>query len=203
MSDRLPRHIDRIVFTRLNRHYEPALRLARVVLEQLTLVDQFGETGAHAFFLNMNDLFQAFITHRLRGALGRRLEVEAEPTVYLGVSRRVAMAPDLVFAGIDGRLYVGDVKYKITTSGMGLSPDYYQLLAYTTALDLPEGVLVYCQVDGELPPKMVEARFSGKRLFTYAVDLRGSAEQVERSISELANWIADRARPAAKVAAVG
>ena len=34
--------LDRITITRLNAHYEPALRLARLLLENLTLVDRRG-----------------------------------------------------------------------------------------------------------------------------------------------------------------
>jgi len=198
-----PDEADRFVFTRLNRHYEPAVRLARLVLRQLTLLDRFGDVGANTFFLDMNALFQEFVTNRLRRSPSFRLEVDPEPTVYLDTGCRVAMAPDLVFRA-DGRVvYVGDVKYKLIGSGGGRSADYYQLLAYTTALDLDEGVLVYCQAEGEVPPREVAVRHAGKRLLTYPVDLHGRPEQVEASLESLGRWIAQRAgnRPAASASA--
>lgn len=187
-----PALADRLTFTRLNSHYAPAIRLARLILEQLTLVDQLGHNGAHAFFLNMNDLFQSFVTERLRRELSRTLEVEGEPVVYLGRGRRVEMLPDLVFRADGQRVYVGDAKYKITGTGHGQSSDYYQLLAYTSALNLREGVLVYCQSDGEAPPRLVEAKYTGKRLFTYAIDLRGSSDDVEKAMADLADWVSTR-----------
>ena len=190
-----PHEALRFVFTRLNAHYQPPIRLARLVLLRLTLLDRFGEVGANAFFLDMNSLFQEFVTHRLRRVLRARLGLDAEPTIHLGLSRRVPMAPDLVFRADGAVVFVGDVKYKLTGSGTGRSPDYYQLLAYTTALELPEGVLVYCQADDEIPPGEVIVKHAGKRLLTYAVDLRGSPDEVEASLEGLADWIVSRALP--------
>ena len=55
---------DHVVFTRLNEHYKPALRLARLVLANLTLQDAVGTTQASSFMLDMNDLLS------LRGNVG-------------------------------------------------------------------------------------------------------------------------------------
>lgn len=185
---------DRLVLTRLNRHYRPVLRLARLVLGNVGLLDRPGQTAASSFLLDMNDLFQRFVGDRLARHLRGRLEVSEEPVHHLGINRRVAMQPDLAFRAADGHLvYVGDAKYKLTSSGLGRSGDYYQLLAYTTALRLPEGVLVYCQVDGEAPRRVVEVRHTGTRLCTYALHLAGTPTAVEQSLAELAEWIAERA----------
>ena len=57
----------------------------------------------------------------------------------------MAIRPDLVFSSGGAPKFVADIKYKLTDEGAGgRHADYYQLLAYTTALDLPEGVLIYC-----------------------------------------------------------
>ena len=72
-----PDHHDRVVFTRLNEHYRPALRLAALVLANLTLQDRIGETQASSFMLDMNKLFERFVTERLRRALRGRLVGEA------------------------------------------------------------------------------------------------------------------------------
>lgn len=182
----LPEHL---VFTRLNRHYRPALGLARLVLRNVSLIDQSGDTGASSFLVDMNDVFQRFLADRLR----RRLEVDEEPTVHLGRRRQVPMRPDLVFRSGGVPVYVGDAKYKLTETGLVRNADYYQLLAYTTALGLPEGVLVYGQSEGEVPHRLVEVERAGKRLMTYAVDLRGTGADVEQSVAALAAWVATRA----------
>lgn len=95
-------------------------------------------------------------------------------------------------------MYVGDAKYKLIETGLGRDADYYQLLAYTTALGLTEGVLVYGQSEGEEPHGLVKIESAGKRLMTYAVDLRGSTADVEQSIAALAGWVANRAAEVAR-----
>lgn len=191
-----PNAVDRMVFTRLNRHYEPALRLGRLVLRNLGLVDlrsQGRGTSASAFLLDMNELFQRWLTARLRRSLRGRLQVVDEPSRKLGTAGEVDMRPDLVFRAEDRDVYVADIKYKLTDTGRGRTPDYYQLLAYATALALPEGVLIYCQAD-TAPPRAITVRHAGKRLRTFPLDLRGTAEDIEAAALGLAEWILNNAR---------
>lgn len=183
---------DHVVFTRLNQHYEPALRLARLLLANLTLVDQAGSTTAASFMVDMNDLFQRFVTERLRRALRGRLDVLGEPTVYLDVGGRVRMNPDLVFRRRGQAAYVGDIKYKLAPDARARSGDYYQLLAYTTAMDLPEGVLIYCLADGEAAQREVTVHHTGKVLHTYVLNLSGPPVSVQSEVDVLADWITER-----------
>lgn len=217
---------DRVVFTRLNEHYKPALRLAQLVLANLTLHDTVGETQASSFMLDMNELFERFVTERLRRALRGRLDVKAQHVDHLGrerdsrgTERKLKIRPDLLFRSAGSPTFVADIKYKLTDeSAGGRHPDYYQLLAYTTALDLPEGVLIYC-LDANRPEdpdgngsavrsagslestapagtaavSSVRVRHAGKVLHTYALDLSGTADDVAKNLRELADWIARRA----------
>lgn len=196
--------LDRITFTRLNEHYRPALSLARLLLDNLTLVDQKGGTPAACFMVDMNDLFERFITERLARALSGRLAVEAQTWTHLDACRRVGMRPDLVFRRprSGAVVYAGDIKYKLTEDAFGNNADYYQLLAYTTALDLPEGVLIYCRSDVGRPAREITVRHAGKKLHVRAVDLAGTPAQVAKEIEHLADWIVDRAAPARLALAV-
>ncbi len=185
--------LDRLPFTRLNSHYEPALRLARLLLSNLTLLDQSGDRSASSFLIDMNRLFEDFVTQRLRRALRGRLEVRSQSRAHLGVDGKVLMRPDLVFRQRGTDVYVADIKYKLTSDARARTNDYYQLLAYTTALDLPEGVLIYCLADGGRPEGMVTVRHADKLLHTLAIDLTGPPDSVDRAIEEAASWITDRA----------
>ena len=214
---------DRVVFTRLNEHYKPALRLAQLVLENLTLQDVVGATQASSFMLDMNELFERFVTERLRRTLRGRLEVKGQHRDKLDEAGTVAIKPDLVFRAAGSPRFVADIKYKLTDDAAGgRNADYYQLLAYTTALGLPEGVLIYCLnanrpddtdgngskaevVPGSAEPApsvgaaavpFVRVRHAGKVLHTYALDLSGTAEDIARNLDNLADWIEYRAAAA-------
>lgn len=183
--------VDAIPMTRLNQHYASALRLARLILANLTLADIRGSSSASSFMVDMNDLAQRFVTERLRRVLRGRLDVIDEPTVHLGTGRQVTMHPDLVFRSPRGTVrYVADVKYKLATEARGRSADYYQLLAYTTALDLLEGMLIYCRFGSDQDERTVTVRNTDKRLVLRAIDLSGSPDQVEHEIAVLAEAIA-------------
>ncbi len=190
----LPEDLDRIAFTRLNAHYEPALRLGRLILENLTLVDQRGATTASSFLLDMNKLFERFVTERLRRALRGRLDVHAQPTEHLSERRQVPMNPDLEFRRRGNTVFVADIKYKVTHDARAHNADYYQLLAYTTALDLPEGVLIYCLAEGGWPERHVTVRHAGKVLHTRAIELTGAPNAVAGAVAELGEWIVARAQ---------
>ena len=145
--------LDRIQYTRLNEHYRPALRLARLILANCTLQDQHGDTAASAFMVDMNELFEQFVTSRLQRELHGRLEVAAQLRPHLDIDQRVQIRPDLTFRCHGETVGVADLKYKLTDSDTNAAGavgplarhgDYYQLLAYTTALGLSEGTLIYC-----------------------------------------------------------
>lgn len=145
--------LDRIQYSRLNEHYRPALALARLILANCTLQDQHGDTAASAFMLDMNQLFEDFVTARLQRALCGRLDVRAQTRPYLDDERQVQIKPDLTFRHRGETVGVADLKYKLaeadtSTTGpagpLARHGDYYQLLAYTTALKLSEGTLIYC-----------------------------------------------------------
>jgi 5-methylcytosine-specific restriction enzyme subunit McrC len=188
-----PDDVDRIAITRLNAHYEAALRLAHILLANLTLVDQRGRTTASSFIVDMNRLFERFVTERLSRALRGRLEVRAQSLVHLSEGRQVPMNPDLEFRRRGTTVLVGDIKYKLTAEARASNADYYQLLAYTTALGLPEGVLIYCLADDGIPERSMTVRHAGKVLHTRAVDLAGEPAAVAAEIEALADWIAEQA----------
>lgn len=189
-----PETFDKVHFTRLNQHYAPALALARLILANLTLVDSRGAVPAASFTVDMNDLFQRFLTERLRRALRGRLDVHAERRETLGVGGQAVMYPDLSFRVPGGGFrYVADIKYKLASDAKARSADYYQLLAYATVMDLPEGLLIYCRRQGETEQRSVAVRNSDKLLMVRAIDLAGPPAAVEREIAALADQIASAA----------
>ena len=122
------------VFTRLNQQCRSADRLARMVLGNETLL---GSTGGAAgvFLIDMNKVFEQFVTVRLSRYLSGRVTVCPQ--------HRTTLRPR-------GRLL--------------------QILAYATALDLPEGMLIYSQRDGAVPPREIKVGQLKMRLSPWLSD---------------------------------
>ena len=197
-----PDDLDRITFDRLNRRYEPALRLARLLLEDLTLKDREGEIVAWSFMVDMNLLFERFVTDRLQRVLRGRLEVKPQFSICLARGDQVRIRPDLVFRRRGEPVFVGDLKYKRVDEKWDLpTSDHYQMLAYTTALDLPEGVLIYCRDPDAQGPQCdsITVRNVDKAIHAWGLDMSGSPAEVEAEMEKLADWIAERANRAVPV----
>ena len=188
----LPRDLPSVPFDRLNKHYREVVELSRLILRYRAFELDRGDVRANGLLMDMNEVFQAFVTRALRETLRVSNQTlrsdEAFPTgLTLDVRERVRLKPDLSWW--DGSLctFVGDAKYKRIHDERAPNTDLYQVLAYATALDLPGGLLVYAQ--GEADPFVHQIRHSGKRLEVATVNLSGSIDDIRASIDGLAERV--------------
>ena len=202
--------LDRIGYTRLNEHYRPALALARLILANCTLQDQHGDTAASAFMVDMNELFEQFVTSRLQRELRGLLDVASQHNLHLDDEHQVRIRPDLTFRRLGQAVGVADIKYKFGAEGSrfgddetaGRQSDYYQLLAYSTALNLEEGTLIYCadvnkdevieqQISNDsLAKSTIRVQHGGTKLHAVAIDLSRTPADIDAQITALANQLA-------------
>ena len=179
------RRVPEVRFDRLNEHYRHVVGLARLILLHSEFESFRGDVRASGFLIDMNVLFQKFVTQALR----ETLEVSAnnlcaEKKVHLAVDKEVNMYPDLSWWDGETCLFVGDAKYKKLVHSSVPNADLYQMLAYTTALDLPGGLLIYAK--GEADTATYVVRYAGKRLEVFALDLAGSLDQIIARVKTLA-----------------
>ena len=185
-----PAAVPEVAFDRLNQHYREAVALARLVLRHSSFETGRGSLRAAGFLMDMNRVFQDFVTQALREALGVSARVlradSGVGAVHLDEARRVRLAPDLSWWDRQACAFVGDVKYKRADDGAP-NADLYQLLAYATALDLPGGLLIYAK--GEAEPATHTVRHAGKRLEVHALDLSGPVEELLAGVGRLARRV--------------
>ena len=165
-----------------------------MVLGNQTLRCAAGAADAAVFLIDMNTAFETFVAARLARYLAGRLIVRPQQTRPLGHGGTARIRPDLIFEQPAGKaVYVADTKYKITADGYARDTDYYQILAYTRALDVPAGMLIYCQRDGDAPPRAITVGTHQTRLDTWALTLSGTPADIEHRLKDLANRIVERA----------
>ena len=185
------RAVPEVRFDRLNEHYREVVELSRLILRYTSIEMERGSVRATGF-LNMNVVFQEFVTRALRQALG--LSERTFPSdkrmlekVWLDEANSVRLKPDLTWWDRHECTFVGDAKYKKVKDDRVPNADLYQLLAYATALDLPGGLLIYAK--GEDREVVHCVRHAGKRLEVAALDLSGSIDEIHARIGELANRV--------------
>ena len=186
------RPVPEIPWTRLNQRYRPAIRLARLLLEHGSLESGGGGVDGRAFLIDMPRVFEAFLTAGLTDALARHGgEVQAQHVTALDEGAAITMKPDITWWHGDRCRAVIDAKYKRVRNASYPNADAYQMLAYCTRLGVPEGWLVYADLDGSAPVSQV-VRNAGVTIHVESIDLGGAIEGVESSVLELAGRLVAR-----------
>ncbi|MFZ4434387.1 MAG: McrC family protein [Microthrixaceae bacterium] len=189
--DDAARDLPPITWTRLNARYRHAVDLAKLVLRHSSIERHPGVVNSSAFLVNMNDLFEDFVITALREQLqvGHRTLVQGAHgrSLHLDQADRVRLEPDLSWWNGGRCEFVGDCKYKRVNVAGIKHADLYQLLAYTTATGLDEGLLIYAQ--GEAEPREHVVRFADKRLHVTAVNLSGSPDSILEEIARVGTLI--------------
>lgn len=179
------------VESRLNAQYVPALRLAEIILRNMSAEAGLGRHSVASFVVNMATVFEDFLTTALKEALeiypGETVGQypafldEAEPIGRRG--DRVRMLVDIVHSIHGIPAIVFDAKYKAASrSGAYPNADHYQMLAYCTALDVQRAWLVYA---GPGQPRVRRIRNSEVSVVEYPIDLSQSPEDLLARVQEL------------------
>src|SRR5262249_15283015 len=131
--------------SRLNVRYHSVLRLADLVLRGASVEHRPGDVTVSGFLFDMARVFEDFVTTALRETItdGRCVR---HPSIHLDHGDTVRMIPDLVrYSDAGVALAVADAKYKAEKPDGFPDADLYQMLAYCTALGLPDGHLIYAK----------------------------------------------------------
>ncbi len=181
--------VPEVRFDRLNEHYRHVVGLARLILLHSEFEAEHGDVRANGFLVDMNYLFQEFVTQALREQLASSgITLRAERGAWFDDDKKVWLKPDLsCWEDSDTCSFVGDAKYKSLDNGGVPNADLYQLLAYATALNLPGGLLIYAQGGTNITTHTV--RHAGKQLKFAALDLHGSLDRIRASVSTVARMI--------------
>jgi 5-methylcytosine-specific restriction enzyme subunit McrC len=187
------RRVPEPTFTRLNRHYEPAVALARLILKGCSFDLGTGRPPGTSFLLDMNEVFEAFLYRALLESLGVPATVfrRGSGGLTLDEATRVRLAPDLSWWHGNNCVFVGDAKYKRLDGAGFKHADLYQLLAYATAANLDHGLLVYAS--GEADPAAHKVRFAGIELLVASLDLSGEPAQILDEVGRIADGVRSKA----------
>ena len=108
--------VPEVTFDRLNGHYREVVALAQLILRHTSFETGRGGNRAPGFLMDMNVVFQDFVTQALREALGVSDRTFRSDTslhhITLDEAGRVLLKPDLSWWDGPTCTFVGDAKYK-------------------------------------------------------------------------------------------
>jgi 5-methylcytosine-specific restriction enzyme subunit McrC len=183
--------------TRLNERYQPALRLAEIVLRHAAAKPGDAGLEVASFVVVMWKVFEDFVTVALTEALMRMPgETRAQLPAYLagqGDWRRGKIPMNVDVAQLDaaGRpLVVFDAKYKVASvTGQYANADHYQMLAYCTALGVPRAWLVYA--GGGTHARVRTIKNTSVQVVECPLDLSKSPPEVLGQVDQIARLACD------------
>jgi 5-methylcytosine-specific restriction enzyme subunit McrC len=184
--------------TRLNVAYEPALRLAELILSSASITASVGgirDIRSTTFVFDMNRVFEDFVTNAFRSSMRRYGGVVRDQVkpYSLDDAGSLSLKPDLSW-WVGGKcLAVLDAKYKAIEAGLIQHPDAYQMLAYCTAYGLPRGYLIYAKDSGAEARTNV-IRNSGQQIIVATLDVEKEPEELLADVARLAADVVEHSR---------
>ncbi len=192
---------DELLSRPLPEEYRPLLALCRLLVGAMESGDDAGLVSAPAFLLEMERVFERYLTERLTADLAKvDSQLLLAPQRRTVVSEPVAgqpgltIRPDLVLSAAGRDLVIVDAKWKRLDGTSLVTPDVYQMLAYCTALGVRRGVLIY---PGSRDRRQ-DYRLAGAPITLTIRTLRvvGAAEALTNSLTRLARWLRREAETA-------
>ena len=179
-----PNDVPDVPFDRLNEHYKNVVELSRLILRHSAFQSSRGTVRASGFLIDMNVLFQEFLTVALREALGVSERAFGEHGIpSLDKGNRLHLRPDLVWRDGSSCVFVGDAKYKNIADKAVPESDIYQMLAYVTALNLQGGMLIYAK--GEADTAAYHIRNVDKTVEVASLDISGTLNDILMNVRGL------------------
>ena len=189
-----PTHLPEVPVTPLNAHYQPALALARLILQSGAVELASGKVESAAFLIDMNQVFEDFVVVALRDALSLTEYTFPQEgrghDLCLDEGRDIRLKPDISWWQGDRCVFVGDAKYKRTTVHGAQNHDIYQALAYALAAGLPSALLIYAHDDQDRVERVIyDIREARKRIEVDVLDLSGQPHEILDRVKHLAHKV--------------
>jgi 5-methylcytosine-specific restriction enzyme subunit McrC len=180
---------DSLRLTRLNQRYEPALRLARLLITGSGVDRAIGDVDAPAFFLPMEEVFERAVANacadRLPGVQAQHGSTRHFVHVGGGPALPISIRPDILVGAPP--VLVADTKYASPTrvrrfGGLGYVNEHlYQVATYAKAHGTA-GALIYPRWDVDVD---VTYDLAGIEIRLLTVDLSKGLEGVDDLIAKL------------------
>ena len=183
--------------TRLEQHYESAVRLAGLILKSDSANQDSGRNSAQTFLVDMNHLVEKFIETRIRNSLPNGVTQEAQHSRKLDRDGRVSYRPDVTLMMGKTSIAVVDIKYKDVADFSKLeSKDLYQVHTYAQVLSVPEASLITCVADKNSGQQSDSIVFNqtGVTVNIYTVNFLNDLTEIESQIEKIVKDILSRVK---------
>ena len=183
--------------TRLEQHYESAIRLAGLILKSDSVNQDSGRNSARTFLVNMNQLVEKFIETRIEKSLPNGVTQDAQRSRKLDRDGRVSYRPDVTLMMGKTPVAVVDIKYKdVANFSDANSADLYQVHTYAQVLSVSEASLITCVAEKNSGQQSDSIVFNqtGVTVNIYTVNFQNDLSEIESQIAHIVKDILSRTK---------
>jgi len=188
-----PSATDRFHYNRWNEDYRLLHRLCRLFLEGASVSEESGPFDFSTFLVDMEKLFERFITQMLFKQVGEPFVVDDQVPMYLGHKKKVRMFPDIVVSREGTPELIADCKYKRLEPSKFKNHDIYQMFAYCTASRVRRGLLIYplhtARVQDEVGILNTETVVQQTTIDLGKDDIQALDQECDILAQDLVNWV--------------
>ena len=132
LVDFLRNDVPKVTFDRLNEHYRNVVELSRLVLQQNAFESRRGDVRASGFLMDMNAVFQEFLTVALREALGLSERAFGSATSVPSIRAARCLSNRISYGGKAGAAY-SSATPSTSASRMSASPTPISISCWPTS----------------------------------------------------------------------
>lgn len=182
------RDIRSFQYNRFNMDYKLLHELCALFIEGSSLSENDGPVQSGTFLINMNYLFEQFITEALIARQPAGYAVRGQESSHLDVGRKVHIIPDVVVRSSGAVSVVLDCKYKLLEPNQFINTDVYQVFSYCQALNVSTGLIVSPRSEVS-DPSEVHIKNNGPTIRQLTINLETDREEIEAELARLASEV--------------
>ncbi|HSH03756.1 MAG TPA: hypothetical protein VLL52_14670 [Anaerolineae bacterium] len=185
-----PYDCEQVQYTRLNRRYQTAIQLSRLLIQNLSLESGEGQISAAAYLFDMNKLFEQFIGSFLAEYFTKypAWSVTLQEEIWLDSQGGEKGYPDIVLRYRNQPHIILDVKYKKFKKRPERN-DLNQMFVYCHTLNVHHGIFVYANSSVEV----YQSRLHKAYIQALFLPLEGRLEQFQQRCYQFAEQFRERA----------
>lgn len=182
------RDIRSFQYNRFNMDYKLIHDLCSLFIEGSSLSESDGPVQSGTFLINMNYLFEQFITEALIDRQPAGYAVRGQEPSYLDVDRKVHIIPDVVVRSGGAVSVVLDCKYKLIEPDQFINTDVYQVFSYCQAFKVSAGLIVSPRSEVS-DPSEVRIKNDGPLIRQLTINLETDRLELEAELNQLAGEV--------------
>jgi 5-methylcytosine-specific restriction enzyme subunit McrC len=175
----LLKELNQLPINRLNQHYQTCFQLLRLYAKGLSFSNSLGENGVNSFILDMNELFELYISKRLELALqAYHIQVYRQKHDWLASGGKIRIIYDMILKDQYNNEIIIDTKYKQKVEDKAINGHIFQMVSYMTARNAKAAILLYAAG----PEREDKIKHLNKTVYQWSLKLDNDAVDFEMEL---------------------